>query len=282
MKAILLLSLLVATGCQTLAPPAVHKQAVRSFNDRKINAHLVKEMSALLEAGKLADSDSLEAQLERERFSLAISAKPAPKALTPAEIYARCQAGVIIVANLYKCGKCDRWHTNAATGFIIDPDGVAVTNYHVIKNERENMLGAMTIDGRVIAISEVLAADKAADIAIIRLAGSDFTALPLAKHDPVGTPVAVISHPTQRYYTLSSGMISRYYQVKGADRMAITADFAKGSSGGPVINPYGEVTGVVTSTSSIYYSKKDGVDQNLQMVVKSCIPAHSVRKLLSE
>jgi serine protease Do len=272
-----LLLLLAVTGCRTLAPAPL-----RTFNDREIRDHLVKEMSALREAGKLASSDMLDEQLARQQVALSLNATPASAVLSPAELYARCEAGVIVVANLYKCGRCDHWHTNAATGFVIHSEGIAVTNYHVIENQRENMLGAMTIDARVVPILEVLAANKKADIAIIRLGGSGYTALPLAEADPVGTPVVVISHPSQRFYTLTSGIISRYFFDGRGPRVAITADFAKGSSGAPVINPNGAVTGVVSSTSSVYYNQKDGIDRNLQMVVKVCIPAQSIRDLLAD
>jgi V8-like Glu-specific endopeptidase len=65
-------------------------------------------------------------------------------------------------------------------------------------------------------------------------------------------------------------------------RMAITADYAKGSSGAPVFNRKGQVVGVVSSTSSIYYSVENGKKENLQMVVKNCIPVESIRELIQK
>jgi S1-C subfamily serine protease len=62
--------------------------------------------------------------------------------------------------------------------------------------------------------------------------------------------------------------------------MAITADYAKGSSGGPVLNARGEVVGMVSSTNSIYYTREKGQNQNLQMVIKSCVPVGAISKLL--
>jgi S1-C subfamily serine protease len=284
------------SGCTTVSRPgtATGQAAARSYqsdahttiSDGAIMRSLTEKMDALKKSGKLTDSDTLQSQLSRKRHPLKLSAQPSATPLTPAQLYERSEDGVLIIASLYNCGKCTRWHTNAASGFVIDSDGIAVTNYHVIENDRDSLLGAMTVDGRVLPIKEVLAADKAADVAVIRLDGKDLTALPVASNDPVGTPVIVISHPTQRFYTLTKGIISRYFtggkHGQHAERMAITADYAKGSSGGPVINDRGAVTGVVSSTSSIYYNKKEGVESNLQMVIKSCVPGKAILDLLAQ
>jgi S1-C subfamily serine protease len=277
-----------APSSSTVAPsPGSHQSDEHAtIADAAIMRSLTEKMDALKKAGKLTDSDKLQAQLSRKQHSLKLAAQPSTTPLTPVQLYERCEDGVLIFASLYNCGKCTRWHTNAASGFVIHSDGIAVTNYHVIENDSDSLLGAMTVDGRVLPIKEVLAADKAADVAIVRLDGKGLTALPVASNDPVGTPVVVISHPTQRFYTLTTGIISRYFNGgrhgQHAERMAITADYAKGSSGGPVINDYGAVTGIVSSTSSIYYNKKDGVESNLQMVIKSCVPGKAVLNLLSE
>jgi S1-C subfamily serine protease len=67
--------------------------------------------------------------------------------------------------------------------------------------------------------------------------------------------------------------------------MSITADYAKGSSGGPVFNDRGEVVGMVSSTSSLYYQtdspeapKEKGP---LQMVIKNCVSLPEPRQLLA-
>jgi hypothetical protein len=63
--------------------------------------------------------------------------------------------------------------------------------------------------------------------------------------------------------------------------MSITADFAKGSSGGPVFDEAGNVAGMVASTESVYYDTKNGVRDNLQMVFKNCAPARSLLDLIT-
>jgi len=93
----------------------------------------------------------------------------------------------------------------------------------------------------------------------------------------------------------TSGEVARYYKRRsrgsrgGATWMAITADFAKGSSGGPLLDESGAVVGMVSSTQSIYYGNrnKDEEDEDeekddkgpLQMVVKCCVPAEALREL---
>jgi len=62
--------------------------------------------------------------------------------------------------------------------------------------------------------------------------------------------------------------------------MAVTADFAKGSSGGPLLDACGNVAGMVASTTSIYYGTEKGQKDNLQMVLKHCVPAASILKLI--
>ena len=68
--------------------------------------------------------------------------------------------------------------------------------------------------------------------------------------------------------------------AKGRRMIAITADFAKGSSGAPVFNEYGAVVASVNNTQSTYYSVKNGVKDNLQMVFKNTVSMEHLRELI--
>jgi len=145
----------------------------------------------------------------------------------------------------------------------------------------------MTADQRVFPVEEVLAASRADDLAILRISAKGLQPLPIAETPAaaqVGSAVGVISHPDGRFYCYTSGIISRYMKIHSAgqqvDAVSITADYARGSSGAPVLNREAQVVAIVMSTESVYYTEDEGQQHNLQMVFKTCIPARSLRKLV--
>lgn len=217
--------------------------------------------------------------------------RPAPKpgGTTSTTLYDQHRSSVLVMAGIFKCGKCSRWHARPASGFVISEDGKAVTNYHVMAGGNDETYVALTGDGKVFPVKAVLAASEANDLAIVQLDVGDtkLKALALSPNAPVGSDVFLISHPDRRFYTLSRGIVSRYFlmdkpkaKAKNVPMMTITADFAKGSSGAPVLNEHAHVTGVVSSTVSVYYNAKDGIPRNLQTVFKQCVPTASLLKLI--
>ena len=256
------------------------------INDLKIRSTFEKLLGKLRDDGKLIEPEKLAAQLKEEKHIQFKLPKLGKLTSAPSSIYQKNKQGILCFGNIYKCDRCDNWHGNIAGGFIITKEGLAVTNYHVMESSKAGAFGGMTIDGKIYPVTKVVASSKKDDLAIVQLEGDNFHPLSIAAGGDVGSDVTVISHPEGRFYTVSKGIISRYYALrsgneKGSHRMAITADFAKGSSGSAVFNKAGEVVGVVASTNSIYYNKKDGIERNLQMVIKSCIPSVSILKLLN-
>ena len=202
--------------------------------------------------------------------------------LTRPELYQKTKAATLFVGHLYLCNDCDRFHGSAAGGVIISPDGLALTNFHVLDFARARAFGAMTAEGKAYAIGEVLAASRKHDVALIRLQNAEnLPTLSLADKAEVGESIHLVSHPDSHYFTFSSGMVSRYFvQPKTkAPRLQVTAPFARGSSGCGIVNDSGQIVGLVTSTNSIYYTQKDNRQEDLQMVVNTCVPLQSIQAL---
>lgn len=282
--AVLLLAAVLAAGC---GPARTAKNPSAVIDDWGLFNRLARSGGRLAEGKTVTPLEDLRAQLDRSRCVLTLT-KPQARTMTPSEIYDRYRQSVLVLGGVYKCDKCARWHVALSTGFVITASGAVVTNYHVVDNKKHVTMVAMTHDGAVLPVKEVLAASKDDDTAILALAadGRRFQPVALSTDAPVGSPVSVISHPARRFYALTRGLVSRYFRGRidnrFVPRMHITADFARGSSGGPLFNARGAVVGFVKSTASIYYDVSDGKKDSLQMVFKECIPASQVLKLIEQ
>lgn len=132
------------------------------------------------------------------------------------------------------------------TGFLVRPDGVIVTNYHVIA--AGNVAVVKFADGTVSPVDGVLAADKVRDLAIIKIHGRTFRTLTLGNSDQiqVGEEVVAIGNPLGLELSVSNGILSgvRRDEKEGGKLLQVTAPISHGSSGGPLFNMFGEVIGI--------------------------------------
>lgn len=255
------------------------------IDDSAMTRDLGKKIGELVDGEKTTGAKELIEQLSRKTTALALT-KPSDKVCD--DIYNDCVDSVGIIASVFKCEKCDKWHrSGCATCWILREDGVMVTNYHVFANAEHSGWGVLLRDGRVCPVKEVLAADKAADIAIFRVEGEGFNALKLGEPQKVGGEVHIIAHPDSRFFTYTAGLVSRYYTARSSKSaktiwMAVTAEFARGSSGGPVLDECGNVVGMVANTQSIYYPKKKKSDLRgpFQMVIRNCVRVAGIQKLI--
>ncbi|MDG1892697.1 MAG: trypsin-like peptidase domain-containing protein [Verrucomicrobiota bacterium] len=273
-------AIMVLAGCAT-SPSGGSSQSVVPepvvIDDRSIFLKMTSEASQMMDSDVMVDMDTLRAQLEKQP-SIHLDL-PEPTPLDPED----ARKAITVVGGVYKCNRCTRWHVAPATGFLIAEDMV-VTNYHVVDRPDHAGLVVRLFDGRVLGVQEVLAASESFDLALLRIPKTGIQPLTLGLPAPVGAKVDLISHPNQRFYTLSEGKVSRYFLRKHKDTpvptMSITADFGRGSSGAPVLDPSGHVVGIAVSTESLYYNQKDGEQKNLQMVFKNCVPVAQLRRLI--
>jgi hypothetical protein len=132
------------------------------------------------------------------------------------------------------------------TGFLVRPDGVIVTNYHVIQTG--NVAMVKFADGTILPVDGVVAADKVRDLAIIKIHGKSFRTLTFGNSDgiQVGEEVVAIGNPLGLELTVSNGILSgiRTDEKEGGKFLQITAPISHGSSGGPLFNMFGEVVGI--------------------------------------
>lgn len=263
-------------------------------NDIAVRGRFEKHLNQIRESENAIEASSLVKALEEVAKSKAKAIVPElkvirngeGKVLKSSEVYDAAIQSTLVVGNLYQCGKCTKWHSSLAGGVWIDPSGILVTNYHVIESDNAGIFGVMTRSGEVFQVAEVLASSESDDLAVLKVeADREFPAISLAEKDsPVGSEVRVISHPDGRFYTFSEGIAARHYfdPKEKSSRLQITADYARGSSGCGVFDETGALVGIVSSTNSIYYRENGKVQENLQMVIKSCIPVGSLHRLIDQ
>lgn len=220
--------------------------------------------------------------------------KPSTKVLEKSEIAASVKESTVIFGMAYDCGKCHLTHVNPASGYVIDEDGIIVTNYHVVESfaktqGRKNLaMPVQTSNGKVYLVTEILASNKDTDLCIVKVdtKGDKLRALPLGNAAQQGEEIFVMGHPNQMLYYFTQGIVVRNYlqprsrsHANSTPEMDISADYAAGSSGGPVVDNKGNLVGTVSSTRSIYYNPAE--QKNLQMVVKNTKPVISLKKMIS-
>ncbi len=145
----------------------------------------------------------------------------------------------------------------AGSGFVIDPRGYILTNFHVVQGAQtiEVILGDQT---RYPA--KFVGADQRNDVALLKVdtKGKQLTALPMGDSSnlQVGQKVLAIGNPFGFQSTLTTGVVSalgRTVQTGQStfidEAIQTDASINRGNSGGPLINTHGEVIGI---NSAIY------------------------------
>jgi len=250
-------------------------------NSLALEAKLIQGISKLVENNQTVPLAELNKQLKQSVGKKVKIPRVPSFVFDPQSLYELCKPSTLIVSKLYKCGRCTHWHSGSATGFPLTRDGIFATNYHVAAQTEGQTLAVMDGQGKIYPVSEVLAGDKDSDVAILRAQGAEFRPIPLGEPAKIGSNVHVISHPDGMFYYYSKGMVSLYDRLKGKPRMewmAISADYARGSSGAAVLNDSGEVVGMVASTITINYNREK--ETNPQMVVGLCAPVEAIRRLI--
>ena len=217
---------------------------------------------------------------------------PAPRtqAMPPEEIATHARQSNLRVGYGYLCTKCDKWHLKLAGGYAIAADTIVTCDHVMVKKTkmRDSFLVVADHEGNVALATAVLARSAAMDAAIVKVAGAEFTPVPLNRDVTQGTPAYCFSYPLSQEGYFSAGIVNRFFRNKkyrDEDPKSIDAllhlranfstDWAPGSSGSPLFDSAGNVIGHVSTIAAL----SSGKNKSAMLTLHTGIPALAVRTL---
>lgn len=140
------------------------------------------------------------------------------------------------------------------SGFIIDPNGIILTNAHVV--DKADRVTVILKDGRTFE-GKVQGADEVTDLAVVKIDGTNLPVAPLGDSDQVrvGDWAIAVGNPLGLDNTVTLGIVSTLQRSsaqvgipdKRLDFIQTDAAINPGNSGGPLLNDSGEVIGINTA-----------------------------------
>lgn len=179
------------------------------------------------------------------------------------EELARLATSVVMIAIHDADGKI----IGSGSGIMIGPNGYILTNNHVACGGKFYSVKIEDED-KVYETDEVIKYNPLLDLAIIRIQRK-LNVLPLYNgKEPLvrGQRVVAIGSPLGLFNSVSDGIIAGFRTIDCVDMIQFTAPISHGSSGGAVLNLYGEVIGISTAGFG------DGQNINLAVGYESIIP----------
>ncbi len=169
----------------------------------------------------------------RNRVKLAVS-----------DIAKRCSPAVVSIKTKDKNGE----EIGAGSGFVISQEGLLVTNFHVMESAYQ---AEVKLGEEVFREVYLVKAEPRSDIVILKIDAKNLPFLPIGNPDSLlaGQFVVAIGNPWGFERSVSSGIISAIRSRGDIKLIQMTTPVSPGSSGGPVLNEYGEVIGITTLAS---------------------------------
>jgi S1-C subfamily serine protease len=166
--------------------------------------------------------------------------------LSPAEIIASSGPGTVVIKVQTTSGS-----VSTGSGFMVNPSGVVVTNFHVVEGAKKIQIRLSS--GDVYDVIGIRGVDQRRDLAVLQVLGFDLPTVRLGNSNKVRTGERIVVIGTALGLlenSVTTGVVSGIRQLEGYRLFQMDAAVSPGNSGGPVVNEQGEVIAVTVGKLS--------------------------------
>ncbi len=213
----------------------------------------------------------------KTKIEVNLAAKPADTdEMTEAEVYEEVNKSIVGIVVYNTSGKASQ-----ASGIVFSKDGYIVTNDHIYSEVPAAEFKIYTYDGKEYD-AEYVAGDTVSDLAVLKVKEAELTPAVFGNSDELfyGEHVVAVGRPNDATdaSSITRGIISavnrRVQTTSNYSSRLIQTDSAinPGSSGGALVNMYGQVIGVTSSKlASVEYD-----------AVGYAIPTTTMKRIVDE
>lgn len=221
---------------------------------KKLNGYLLRKQLAMLNDGYCQDSIAAYRSYVnyKDKDTLVIDpGHPVPNGpFTKQTLFKHMAPATFLIQTESEQG------TSIGTGFFINENGLALTNYHVLAGANSGKVFLCDENGNITAdrdrdILRIVQYSSKYDWCIFVVSldpGEKSPYLKLARQRPErGVDVGVVGNPRGLLATYTTGQVTNIHEEAG--KIQIDASMTQGNSGGPICNFNGEVVGIAQSVA---------------------------------
>jgi regulator of sirC expression with transglutaminase-like and TPR domain len=170
-----------------------------------------------------------------------------PRAKTVEEIAEKARGSVVVITQRGRDGAVE----GVGSGFVVNRNGLIATSLHVIGEGRP--IEVRFANGDRFPATEIHAWDRKLDLAIVRIASSNLTALKLGDSAELkqGAPVVAMGNPRGLAHSVVQGVVSAFRDFESGRMIQLAIPIEPGNSGGPLLDAAGRVVGILEMKSAI-------------------------------
>jgi len=185
-----------------------------------------------------------------------------PKTYSSQDIFKMINPSVVYIELYNKFNQL----VSSGSGFILSNDGLVATNLHVINDISGGKYVKIRLaNGKTYETSKVVGVNPTNDIAILKIDGpTNLQPIKLGDSNNIlaGQKVFALGSPLGYQNTITEGIISNTkVSVYGVNLIQTSAPVSHGNSGGPLVDTYGNVIGIMVSSFS------EGQNMNLAIPI---------------